>query len=110
MTVVPIRGLALSVTLSLGAVQASSQDVRLNVPGAVLEATLSIPEGVNSPPVLLILAGSGPTDRDGNSPLGVHSDVYRKLASALEAAGYTTLRPGKRGIGRRTATTRARRC
>ena len=31
-------------------------------------------------PVVLIVPGSGPTDRDGNSPLGVKANTYRLLA------------------------------
>lgn len=48
---------------------------------------------------VLILAGSGPTDRDGNSPLGVRAAPYRLLAEALAAQGIASLRVDKRGIG-----------
>ena len=47
----------------------------------------------------LIVAGSGPTDRDGNNPLGVKTDAYRQLAEALAKAGIASLRFDKRGIG-----------
>ena len=47
----------------------------------------------------LILPGSGPTDSDGNSPLGLSTDAYRLLAGALAAQGVATLRIDKRGIG-----------
>jgi len=47
---------------------------------------------------VLILAGSGPTDRDGNSPMGVTAQPYRLLADALAARGIATLRVDKRGI------------
>jgi hypothetical protein len=33
------------------------------------------------------VAGSGPTDRDGNSNLGIRSDASKLLAQALEALG-----------------------
>jgi uncharacterized protein len=82
--------------------QLQTQDVMLRVPGAELHATLSLPIGVDRPPVVLILAGSGPTDRDGNSPAGVKTDVYRKLSAALGAADIATLRPDKRGVGMST--------
>lgn len=78
---------------------AASREVLLTVPGAELHATLQTPEGVVLPPIALIIAGSGPTDRDGNNPLGVTVGSYRKLADALEAAGIATLRPDKRLIG-----------
>ena len=47
---------------------------------------------------VLMLAGSGATDRDGNSPV-VSARPYRLLADALAARGITTLRVDKRGIG-----------
>lgn len=46
----------------------------------------------------LIIAGSGPTDRDGNGPLGRNDSLWL-LAEALAAAGIATLRADKRGIG-----------
>ena len=47
---------------------------------------------------VLILAGSGPTDRDGNSPIGIAAASYRLLAEGLAARGITSLRVDKRGI------------
>ena len=49
-------------------------------------------------PVALIIPGSGPTDRDGNSPLGVRAASYRLLAEGLFAQGITTVRIDKRGM------------
>ena len=49
-------------------------------------------------PVVLIIPGSGPTDRDGNNPLGVKAAPYRLLAEALAAKGVSTLRADKRGM------------
>jgi pimeloyl-ACP methyl ester carboxylesterase len=48
--------------------------------------------------VVVIIAGSGPTDRDGNNPLGVKAAPYRMLAEALAAKGVSTLRADKRGL------------
>ena len=53
-------------------------------------------------PVALIIAGSGPTDRDGNSGLGYRMDVYKKLAWALAQRGIASVRYDKRGIGAST--------
>jgi len=47
----------------------------------------------------LILPGSGPTDRNGNSPFGVSADAYRLLAEGLAGEGISTARIDKRGIG-----------
>lgn len=49
-------------------------------------------------PVVLIIPGSGPTDRDGNNPLGVTAAPYRLLAEALAQSGVSTLRADKRGM------------
>lgn len=51
----------------------------------------------------LIIAGSGPTDRDGNSPLGVSASSYRLLAEGLAARGVATVRTDKRGVGESAA-------
>ncbi|AWN23893.1 alpha/beta hydrolase [Deinococcus irradiatisoli] len=95
----PIQFGALTLALTSGLAQASEREVSLNVPGAELHATLSLPDGAARPPVALILAGSGPTDRNGNSVAGVQTDVYTKLSAALNAAGVATLRADKRGVG-----------
>lgn len=47
---------------------------------------------------VLILPGSGPTDRNGNSPLGITAQPYRLLAEGLAAEGISSLRVDKRGI------------
>jgi pimeloyl-ACP methyl ester carboxylesterase len=65
-----------------------------------LEGTFVYPDGNGPFPAVLIIAGSGPTDRDGNNPLGVMAASYRKLADALAAAGIASLRYDKRGIGK----------
>jgi pimeloyl-ACP methyl ester carboxylesterase len=49
-------------------------------------------------PVVLIIPGSGPTDRDGNNPLGVKAAPYRLLAEALAAKGVSSVRIDKRGL------------
>jgi pimeloyl-ACP methyl ester carboxylesterase len=48
--------------------------------------------------VVLIIPGSGPTDRDGNSTGGILAAPYRLLAEALVARGVTTVRIDKRGL------------
>jgi pimeloyl-ACP methyl ester carboxylesterase len=63
----------------------------------LLKGTLLTPK---SPPTatVLIVPGSGPTDRDGNNPLGVKASTYRLLAEGLAAQGVATLRIDKRGM------------
>lgn len=52
----------------------------------------------NSDPIVLIVPGSGPTDRDGNNPLGVKSDAYKMLAEGLIEERIATVRIDKRGM------------
>ena len=47
-------------------------------------------------PVAVIIPGSGPTDRDGNSPAGLKASSYKLLAEALAARGVSTVRFDKR--------------
>jgi pimeloyl-ACP methyl ester carboxylesterase len=50
-------------------------------------------------PVVLIIPGSGPTDRDGNNPLGITAAPYRLLAEALARQAVSSVRIDKRGLG-----------
>ena len=47
---------------------------------------------------ILIIPGSGPTDRDGNNRLGVKGSPYKLLAEGLALRGVTTIRVDKRGM------------
>jgi pimeloyl-ACP methyl ester carboxylesterase len=77
-------------------------------PGGALAGTM-VDAGKGSP-VVLIIAGSGPTDRDGNNPLGVKAGTYRLLAEALAREGISTVRTDKRGMfGSRRAVADANR-
>lgn len=61
-----------------------------------IDAVLTTPANVTRPPVALLIAGSGPTDRDGNGPQAKPATL-KKLAAALAARGIATLRYDKRG-------------
>jgi len=63
-----------------------------------IEATLNMPAGVEKPPVALLIAGSGSTDRDGNGPQ-LKPATLKKLSDELAARGIATLRYDKRGAG-----------
>ncbi|MGP2493061.1 alpha/beta hydrolase [Mesorhizobium sp. PUT5] len=54
--------------------------------------------GLATGPIVLIVPGSGPTDRDGNSPLGIRASAYRLLAEGLAARGISTVRIDMRGM------------
>src|SRR5579871_6261139 len=60
--------------------------------GFKLHGTIVLAGDKRSPAVLL-LPGSGPTDRDGNSPaLGVKTDLLKQLADGLAKVGISSLR------------------
>lgn len=73
-----------------------------------ISGTLTMPKNVTSKiPVVLIIAGSGPTDRDGNSPkLGLNGYTYKLLANALGKNGIASLRYDKRLVGQSVSTTK----
>ncbi|MFT3779983.1 MAG: alpha/beta fold hydrolase [Ottowia sp.] len=75
-------------------------DIEAQGPLARLQGTLLMPRtsGERSPPVVLIVPGSGPTDRDGNSPQGLRAGTYRLLAEGLAARGIASVRIDKRGL------------
>ena len=66
-------------------------------PNGPLRGTLLSADAAMVPPVLVI-PGSGPTDRDGNNPLGIRASTYRLLAEGLVTRGIPTLRIDKRGL------------
>jgi alpha-beta hydrolase superfamily lysophospholipase len=49
--------------------------------------------------VVLIIAGSGPTDRDGNNTQGLLTNSYKMIAYELAQNGIASVRYDKRGIG-----------
>jgi uncharacterized protein len=79
---------------------ASAAETRLGIegPSGTLQGTLASPDGGPKAPIAIIIPGSGPTDRDGNNPLGVTAGMYRLLADALAAKGVSTIRIDKRGM------------
>jgi uncharacterized protein len=87
-------------TCLLVAAKSSASEISVDVegPSGTLRGTMSSPSAGPGAPVALIIPGSGPTDRDGNSPLGVQAASYRLLAEALAVNGVTTIRFDKRGL------------
>lgn len=73
--------------------------------GVPLAGTLNVPDGAGRHPALLLIQGSGPTDRNGNNPLvPVRIDLLKQLADMLAAEGIATLRYDKRGMFANKAT------
>jgi pimeloyl-ACP methyl ester carboxylesterase len=73
--------------------------------GTMLAGTLLLPawSELQRVPGFVLVAGSGPTDRNGNNPLvPARIDTLRLIAERLAEAGFGTLRYDKRGIGAST--------
>jgi pimeloyl-ACP methyl ester carboxylesterase len=79
--------------------RADSVESYLEAPGPLgpLKGTL-LQSGTGHAPVILIIPGSGPTDRDGNSPLGIKASTYKLLAEGLGKNGISSVRIDKRGM------------
>ena len=98
-----LRLLLLILPLLAGLAQAAPQSVlqrpiELDTGSGTLRGTLLRPKTEEQVPVALIIAGSGPTDRDGNNPLGGRNDSLKKLAQLLARHGIASVRYDKRGI------------
>jgi pimeloyl-ACP methyl ester carboxylesterase len=62
-----------------------------------LGGTLTLPKAVSGPvPLAVIIAGSGPADRNGNSLMGIRPNSYAQLAWRLAERGIASLRYDKR--------------
>lgn len=90
---------ALAAIGGAGSAGAQVTETAVEAPGPAgpLRGTMTGPAVANAP-AMLIIPGSGPTDRDGNNPHGVAAAPYRLLAEALAAAGVTAVRIDKRGM------------
>lgn len=73
--------------------------VKLDTQTGILEGSLLVTTGQVKTPVALIIAGSGPTDRDGNNPM-MKNNALKMLATGLLKNEIASLRYDKRGIGK----------
>lgn len=72
----------------------------LETPNAKIYGTLELPKGKDPVPVVLVIAGSGPTDRNGNSKvLPGSNNSLKMVADGLAERGIASLRYDKRAIG-----------
>lgn len=106
------RILAASMILVIAACSSSRATSTMPAPNTIVEdsaalvttsgtiqGTLELPAHAFPVPVVLIVAGSGPTDRNGNSSLlrGANNSL-KLLAAGLAERGIASLRYDKRGI------------
>ncbi|HZQ35659.1 MAG TPA: alpha/beta hydrolase [Dehalococcoidia bacterium] len=83
------------------ALAADEQELPFQSGGVTLYGTLLLPAGVANPPAALLIAGSGPTDRNGNSPLlSIQTNTLANVARSLANAGVASLRYDKFGTGK----------
>lgn len=78
------------------------EEVTLSVENGNLGGIIMLPEGKKrqKTPIVLIIQGSGPTDKDGNSAgIPGKSNSLKMLAEALAHEGIASLRFDKRGMG-----------
>jgi pimeloyl-ACP methyl ester carboxylesterase len=88
--------------------RAAEKDLTLQTASGALVGTESFPEAAGRVPVVLIVAGSGPTNRDGNTPLiPGRNDSLKMIAEGLGRAGIASVRYDKRGIGASAAAMKA---
>lgn len=97
------RLVAFFLLLCTGLAQAAAptvlqRPIDLDTGQGVLHGSLLLPQQATPPPVVLIIAGSGPTDRDGNNPASGRVDNLKRLALVLANEHIASVRYDKRGV------------
>lgn len=76
--------------------------INLKTPTGDVEGTLLKPEAKGKIPVVLLVSGSGPTDRNGNQS-GLENNSLKMLAEEMAKTGLASLRYDKRGVAHSSA-------
>lgn len=103
------KGKAEAVTSSASILRPFPEDeITLKTTGVTLSGSLVTPVNDTKKTAILLIAGSGPTDRNGNTPLlpGGNNSLLQ-LADSLAAHGIASLRYDKRGVGKSKLTDNA---
>lgn len=88
-----------AVPVAAAAFQPTESPITLETFSGRIHGTLLVPAAPARAPVVLLIAGSGPTDRNGNSAMIPGANNSLKLfAEGLAAKGIASLRYDKRGI------------
>ncbi|VVO02666.1 MULTISPECIES: alpha/beta hydrolase [Pseudomonas] len=105
--VMMLRVLLLTLTLFTGFAQATvlQRPISLDTGTGELFGSLLLPKSDTPVPVVLIISGSGPTDRDGNNPDGGRNDSLKRLAWVLAKHNIASVRYDKRGVAASLAAT-----
>jgi uncharacterized protein len=94
---IQIIGFILGVLISALAFGQTEIPLTLKTESGNIEGTLMFPTAKLPVPVVVIIAGSGPTDRNGNNPMMTNNSL-KMLANELANHGIASLRYDKRGI------------
>lgn len=91
--------LCLCVILCTGASAQIRERIVLNTKSGKIYGTLTVParRAAGLPPVVIIVPGTGPTDRDGNSSIMINNS-HLLLSDSLAKRGIASLRFDKRGL------------
>jgi pimeloyl-ACP methyl ester carboxylesterase len=92
-----LLALLLAATPADGHLASVQTEVEASGPAGPLRGTMLSP-AVQGAPVVVMIPGSGPTDRDGNSAHGLKPATLRLLAAGLVAEGIASVRIDKRGM------------
>ena len=96
---------AISTITSNNAVDPSLVETPITVKTLVgtISGTLTTPKDVSGKiPAVIIIPGTGPIDRDGNSNNGLNTNMYKLLAYALGKSGIASVRYDRRMVGQST--------
>lgn len=75
------------------------KEVKIDVLNGTLAGSLIVPANSKKPTIVLIIAGSGPTDRNGNNIISGETNNLKQLAHKLADNNVASLRFDKRGVG-----------
>ena len=78
--------------------QTVDSNYTLSTPVGEVIGTLTIAQDAKED-LVIIVPGSGPTDRNGNNPMGLQTNTYKMLSDSLYNYNIGSLRYDKKGIG-----------
>ncbi len=96
-----VRVVAILVMMMGPALAWTEREITVPVDGGMLHGTFTLPDGDARVPGVVMVAGSGPVDRDGNIP-NLTNDSLKLLAHGLAEQGIASIRADKRAIGAST--------
>jgi hypothetical protein len=100
-----LTGLAHAATPAPAPTVILQRPISLDTGSGELFGTLVLPKSDAPVPVVLMISGSGPTDRDGNNTDGGRNDSMKRLAKILAKHNIASVRYDKRGVAASTAAT-----